>query len=176
MSSMILPGVYITEHAEGLITPGQITIGNLGVIGTAAKGQVLQPVLLGSLQDAINEFYTYDAWIDSNTGLPNPNALTLVRALEQAFEFGATTVYAVRVTKTDAASGQTTAVAASVPLKSATGVLRDPDGQPARHVGQSALAEGRNAKGNRTIRQLGKGSALGAASVQAAPQDRFAEP
>ena len=122
MSSMILPGVYITEHAEGLITPGQITIGNLGVIGTAAKGQVLQPVLLGSLQDAINEFYTYDAWIDSNTGLPNPNALTLVRALEQAFEFGATTVYAVRVTKTDAASGQTTAVAASVPLKSATGV------------------------------------------------------
>jgi len=115
-----MPGVYITEHPEGLIAPGQITIGNLGVVGTAAKGAVLTPILLGSYQDAIQEFYSYDPWLDPGTGLPNPNALTLVRALEQAFAFGATTVYAVRVTNTDAA-GQSKALPASATLKSAGG-------------------------------------------------------
>jgi hypothetical protein len=120
MSEMILPGVYITVHPEGLIAPGQITIGNLGVIGTAANGPVGTPILLGSFQDAVQNFYNYDPWLDPSTGLPNPGALTLVRALEQAFEFGATTVYAVRVSKTDA-TGQSQAQAASVTLKSASG-------------------------------------------------------
>jgi hypothetical protein len=120
MSQMILPGVYITVHPEGLIAPGQITIGNLGVVGTAAKGPVGTPVLLGSYQDAVQAFYNYDPWLDPDTSLPNPDALTLTRALEQAFQFGATTVYGVRVSKTDA-SGQSTAQSASITLKSAGG-------------------------------------------------------
>ena len=120
MSEMIMPGVYITEHPEGLIAPGQVTIGNLGVVGTAAKGAVFTPVLLGSYQDAIQEFYGYDPWLDPSTGLPNQNALTLVRALEQAFAFGATTVYAVRVTNADN-TGQSKAKAAAITLKSAGG-------------------------------------------------------
>jgi hypothetical protein len=120
MSQMILPGVYITEHAEGLIAPGQITIGNIGVVGTAAKGAVLTPILLGSFQDAVQEFYTYGPWLD-DTGQVNSNALTLVRALEQAFAFGATTVYAVRVSKTDAQL-QPAATAASASLKAGGGL------------------------------------------------------
>src|SRR5215472_7451791 len=97
MSEMILPGVYITVHPEGLIAPGQITIGNLGVVGTAARGDIGKPVLLGSFAQAKKEFYDYDAWLDPVSNKLNQNALTLVRALEQAFAFGATTVYAVRV-------------------------------------------------------------------------------
>jgi hypothetical protein len=92
MGNMILPGTYIDVRAEGLIAPGQITVGNLGVIGTAAKGPVGVPVILGSFTDAKQNFYAYDAWIDGKS-----NELTLVRALEQAFEHGATTVFAVRV-------------------------------------------------------------------------------
>ena len=109
MANMILPGTYIEVRAEGLISPGQVTVGNLGVIGTAAKGPVGVPVILGSFTDATHNFYTYDAWIDGKS-----NELSLVRALEQAFNHGATTVFAVRV----AGSSQ---AAASYKVKSASG-------------------------------------------------------
>jgi hypothetical protein len=92
MAEMILPGVYIEVRPEGLITPGRVTVGNLGVVGTAAKGTVGSPVLLGSYVEARQVFGAYDAWIDGSS-----DELTLVRALEQAFSHGATTVYAVRV-------------------------------------------------------------------------------
>ena len=36
MAEMILPGTYIEVRPEGLIAPGQITVGNIGVVGTAA--------------------------------------------------------------------------------------------------------------------------------------------
>jgi hypothetical protein len=106
---MILPGTYIEVRAEGLIAPGQVTVGNLGVVGTAAKGPVNVPVLVGTFADAKQVFFGYDPWIDGNS-----NELTLVRALEQAFNHGATTVFAVRV-----AGGSE--AAASRLLKSTTG-------------------------------------------------------
>lgn len=118
MAEMILPGVYIEVRPEGLIAPGQITVGNVGVIGTAAKGLVNTPVLLSTYTDAQRTFYQYDPWLDPSTGKANASALTLVRALELVFNFGATTVYAVRVTGVDN-HGNTTAVKASLPLKAA---------------------------------------------------------
>jgi hypothetical protein len=42
-------------------------------------------------------FYPYDSFLNPVTAVANPNALTLVRALELIFNFGATTVIAVRV-------------------------------------------------------------------------------
>ena len=92
MAEMILPGTYIEVRPEGLIAPGQITVSNLGVVGTAAKGPINQAVLVGDFPTAKQQFYRYDPWIDGTSG-----ELTLVRALELAFQFGATTVYAVRV-------------------------------------------------------------------------------
>ena len=115
MDTVILPGVYIDVLAEGLIAPGQVTVGNLGVIGTAAKGPLNQPTLLATYNDAVAIFGPYDSFIDPN----NPtrrrqNALTLVRALELAFSSGATTVFAMRV----AAGG---VAAATATLQSASG-------------------------------------------------------
>src|SRR5579864_3290008 len=118
MGNTILPGTYIDVRAEGLIAPGQVTVGNLGAIGTAAKGPVGVPVILGSFSDAKQKFYTYDAWIDGKS-----NELTLVRALEQAFEHGATTVFAVRVaggSKADAACTVTSASGNCVTLTAKT--------------------------------------------------------
>ena len=43
MAEMILPGVYIEVRPEGLIAPGQITVGNVGVVGTAARGPLARP-------------------------------------------------------------------------------------------------------------------------------------
>ena len=92
MAEMILPGVYIEERAEGLIAPGLISVGNLGVVGTASKGPLWQPVLLGSFQQARDTFGDYDQWQGGGQ-----NELTLVRALELAYNAGANTVFAVRV-------------------------------------------------------------------------------
>jgi hypothetical protein len=93
MAETILPGVYIDVRPEGLISPGQVTIGNLGVVGTASKGRLGVPVVLSSFAEAKETFGPYDAW---NNGAAE---LTLVRALELAFGFGATTAYAVRLGK-----------------------------------------------------------------------------
>jgi len=103
MAEMILPGVYIEVRPEGLIAPGQITVGNVGVVGTASKGPLSLPVLLASYTDAQRTFGTYDPFLNPDTGVADPNALTLVRALELIFNFGATTVYAVRVADSSAA-------------------------------------------------------------------------
>jgi len=108
MSEMILPGTYIEVRSEGLIVPGRVTVNNLGMVGTAAKGPVARPVLLGSYGEARQVFGEYDAWVDGNS-----DELTLVRALQLAFNFGATTVWAVRI-----ADG---AAAASYMLASAGG-------------------------------------------------------
>ncbi|MBV8582205.1 MAG: phage tail sheath protein [Candidatus Eremiobacteraeota bacterium] len=109
MAEMILPGTYIDVRPEGLIAPGQITVGNIGVVGTAAKGPIGVPQLLGSMPDALATFGAYDSWIDPATNAKRTNELTLVRALEQAFDQGGTIVYAVRVA-TNAAAKATYAV------------------------------------------------------------------
>lgn len=92
MVEMVLPGTYIEVRPEGLIVPGPVTVGNLGVVGTASQGPLNQPVILGSYTEARERFGDYDAWINGNS-----NELTLVRALELAYSHGATTVYAVRI-------------------------------------------------------------------------------
>ncbi|WP_324651578.1 phage tail sheath C-terminal domain-containing protein [Georgenia sp. H159] len=92
MTELVLPGVFIEVRPEGLIVPGAISVGTLGVVGTAAKGPVGEPQLLGGYSDALATFGPYDTWVDGASG-----ELTLTRALEQAYRAGATTVWAVRV-------------------------------------------------------------------------------
>ncbi|HEX4864398.1 MAG TPA: phage tail sheath C-terminal domain-containing protein [Acidimicrobiales bacterium] len=112
MPETILPGVTIEVRAEGLIVPLGITVGNLGVVGTASKGPISTPVILGSFAEARAAFGDYDPW---NQGAAE---LTLVRALELAFDHGATTAIAVRVADTTSASK---AAKAQLTLKSASG-------------------------------------------------------
>ena len=109
MTETVLPGVLIEVRPEALIVPGAITVGNVGVVGTAGKGPVGVPQLLGSYADAVTMFGAYDRWVDGASG-----ELTLTRALEQAYRFGATTVWAVRIADANAA-------AASVDLASPGG-------------------------------------------------------
>ena len=99
MAEMILPGTYIEVRAEGLIVPGRVSVGNLGVVGTASNGPIGVPVILGSYSEARERFGDYDAFIDGSS-----DELTLVRALELAYSEGATTVFAVRVASGTAAS------------------------------------------------------------------------
>jgi hypothetical protein len=91
MPEVILPGTYITVRDEGLITAGRIATGYVGVVGTAERGPVDQVVILGSFAEARAVFGEADPWQDGKKG-----ELTLIRALELAFNNGASTVYAVR--------------------------------------------------------------------------------
>lgn len=95
MAEMILPGVYIEVRPEGLITADRVSVGNLGVVGTASSGPIGQPILLSSYAEALERFGGSDAFVNGQN-----NELTLVRALEQAYNQGASTVFAVRVTST----------------------------------------------------------------------------
>jgi hypothetical protein len=98
---MVLPGTYIEVRAEGLIGVSGIATGNLGVVGTASRGPVSQVVVLSSYAEAVETFGPYDRWSTASGAKP----LTLTRLLEQAFQGGASTVYAVRVA--NLASGTT---------------------------------------------------------------------
>ncbi len=93
IGEMILPGTYIEVRAEGLIGVGGISTGNIGVVGTANRGPLNQPVILGSYSEALQVFGAYDRW----PGTQQTPALTLTRTLEQVFKGGGSTVYAVRV-------------------------------------------------------------------------------
>lgn len=95
ITEMIIPGTYIDVRAEGLIGVGGIATGNVGIVGTAAKGEVNSVKVFSSFTDARDMFGEYDAWADGSS-----NELTLVRALQQVFANGASTVYAVRTAAT----------------------------------------------------------------------------
>jgi len=92
MAEQILPGVSIEVRPEGLIIPGRVSVGNIGIIGTASRGLVNSAKNIGNLSDAFAHFGNYDGFTDNQ-----PNELTLMRALEQAFAHGAQNVFAVRI-------------------------------------------------------------------------------
>ncbi|MFI9379614.1 phage tail sheath C-terminal domain-containing protein [Kutzneria sp. NPDC052558] len=93
MTEMIIPSTYVDVRAEGLISAGGVATGVLGVVGTASGGPVGQVVTLSGLAAARDLFGVPDDF-DAPTGAA---PLTLVRALEQAYANGASSVLAVRV-------------------------------------------------------------------------------
>lgn len=113
MAEEILPGTYITVRDEGLITAGRIATGYIGMVGTAERGPVGQVVMLGSFVEARGVFGEADPWKGGK------GELTLIRALELAFNNGASTVYAVRAA---AKAGPAAAAPAALALKKGANV------------------------------------------------------
>lgn len=95
IGEMILPGTYIEVRAEGLIGVGGIATGNVGVVGTAHRGPLRTVKVLGSFSEALDTFGAAGPFPAAK--VDQPNALTLIRTLEQVFKGGASTVCAVRV-------------------------------------------------------------------------------
>jgi hypothetical protein len=94
MAEMIIPGTYIDVRAEGLISAGRVATGIVGVIGTASRGEIGQPITLASYANARDLFGLPDSYTRPEDG---SHPLTLVRALEHIYNNGASTVVAVRV-------------------------------------------------------------------------------
>lgn len=93
MPEIILPGTYITVRDEGLITAGRVVTGNIGLVGTAAKGPINEVNIIGSFTEAKELFGDADPWQGGSQ-----NELTMIRAMEYIFNNGGSTVYAVRTT------------------------------------------------------------------------------
>jgi hypothetical protein len=91
MPEIILPGTYITVRDEGLITAGRVVTGNIGLVGTAAKGPLNQVKIISSFTEAKELFGDADPWQGGNQ-----NELTMIRAMEYIFNNGGRTIYAVR--------------------------------------------------------------------------------
>lgn len=102
MAEMIIPGTYISVRAEGLISAGRIATGIVGIVGTAMSGPVGEPVTLAGFAAGRDLFGVPDDFQQPEDG---SNPLTLMRALAQLYNNGASTVIAVRV----AGSSATTA-------------------------------------------------------------------
>lgn len=96
MAEAILPGTYITVRDEGLISAGSIASGVIGIVGTAAKGEVNKVYLLSSIAQAQEIFGDSDEWQEESQ-----KNLTLIRALELIYNNGGQQVYAVRTAKED---------------------------------------------------------------------------
>jgi Phage tail sheath protein subtilisin-like domain/Phage tail sheath C-terminal domain len=94
MPEMIIPGTYIEVRAEGLVSAGRIATGIVGVVGTAASGQVGRPVTLAGFANAREIFGVPDDFDRPDNGA---HPLTLVRALEHIYNNGASSVVAVRI-------------------------------------------------------------------------------
>lgn len=107
MAEMILPGVYIEVRPEALIVSGPVSVGNVGIVGTASPPATVPPAPergvigkvyeLSSFAEAKEEFGAYDPF-DNPTTPGSP--LTLTRGIELAFSHGARKVLAVRVATT----------------------------------------------------------------------------
>ena len=86
-AEQIVPGTYFRVQAEGLISAGGISAGNIGIVGTASAG-IGQTHNLSDWESAREALGMYDAYA-SGAG-----TLNLSRAVEILFRNGAVTVYA----------------------------------------------------------------------------------
>jgi hypothetical protein len=113
ITETILPGTYIEVRTEGLLSIGAISVGNVGLVGTAEKGDDTI-VRLASYEEARASFGEAPEWNPAD----HDDNLSLVRAAKLLFDNGAQTVYALRAY--DAA----TAVTASFTLGADAGAAQ----------------------------------------------------
>lgn len=85
----VVPGTFVRVRAEGLISVGGISTGNIGIVGTAGEG-LGETHLLSDFGTGQERFGDYDASAADGTG----GTLNLTRSLEILFRNGARTVYA----------------------------------------------------------------------------------
>jgi hypothetical protein len=122
MAETVIPGTYIDVRAEGLISAGRVSTGIVGVVGTARRGPVGEPVTLSGLSNARDVFGPPDPFDRPEDGA---HPLTLLRALEQVYANGASSVVAVRVAG-DTAESATFAVIDEAGHTTATLAARTP--------------------------------------------------
>jgi phage tail sheath protein FI len=87
LSELVVPGTYIRVSAEGLISAGGISTGNIGIVGTADQGAG-ETHVLSDYATARETFGMYDAF-GGGAG-----TLNLTRGLELAYRNGARIVFA----------------------------------------------------------------------------------
>jgi hypothetical protein len=88
LSELVIPGTFIRVRAEGLISVGGISTGNIGIVGTAGEGLGDVTHLLSDYDGARDALGDYDEFDGGN------GTLNLTRGVELAYKNGARIVYA----------------------------------------------------------------------------------
>ncbi len=141
LSELVIPGTYIGVRAEGLISVGGVSTGNIGIVGTGVPIQQIDEsgnpilddegnpvlavpsgtVLLSDYETAKLTFGMYDA-ASNGTGTAN-----LTRGLEILFSNGARTVYARALAVGDGANNAKYTEAFQELLKDDVNILVAPE-------------------------------------------------
>jgi len=107
LSELVIPGSYIRVRAEGLISVGGISSGNIGIVGTAQKMEEGENVLdydqtytFSDYESALATLGPYDKYSDG------AGTLNLTRSVELLFLNGARTVYARALPPGEETAGQ----------------------------------------------------------------------
>ena len=59
MADMILPGVYIEVRSEALIVSGPVSVGNVGIVGTASPPATVPPAPERGVIGKVYEFSSF---------------------------------------------------------------------------------------------------------------------
>lgn len=87
LSELIIPGTYVRVSAEGLISGGAISTGNVGIVGTARTGA-------GETRIISEYAYARDVFGDYDAYAGGAGDFNLNRAIELLYRNGARTVFA----------------------------------------------------------------------------------
>lgn len=86
LSELAIPGTYIRVSAEGLVTAGAISTGNIGIVGSASSADA-ETHIFSDYASARGEVGDYDAYDEGN------GSLNLTRGLELVYRNGGRTVF-----------------------------------------------------------------------------------
>lgn len=107
-SELVIPGTFIRVRAEGLISVGGISSGNIGIVGTATPAEDVtnafsETHILSDYESAKTIFAAYDAYAEG------AGTLNLMRSLQIAYRNGARKVFVRAVEAGDSPADFTTA-------------------------------------------------------------------
>lgn len=153
----IIPGTYIRVQAEGLITAGGVSSGNIGIVGTAAQGTGATRIL-SDYASAKTAFGDYDAYAGGS------GTLNLVRGLEILYRNGARKVYAYGLAA--GASNPEYTAAFNELLKDDVNILAAPELSTSDAVSVLGLVDAAESDGKDVIAVIGS-DATAAADITA---------
>lgn len=96
LAELVIPGTFIRVRAEGLISAGGVSTGNIGIVGTAGDGLGDVTHILSDYESARSLLGAYDQYDGGN------GDLNLTRGVELAYKNGARNVFARALDPNDA--------------------------------------------------------------------------
>lgn len=106
MAETFLHGIKLTETDQGVRVFTKIDSSVIGIVGTAAKGDLNRPYVFTSFRQAVEAFGDFDTVATEGEEAASSEENTLIRSIYAIFEQGAGKVVAIRVADKASVVGQ----------------------------------------------------------------------